>query len=346
MGNIRDVDLGRYLDRFHETYRQTAEALLPDDVRAELLRLPLMDSGVRGYISTQYGAGYEYVPDGIGFSVHTGSGRIEDVFLQAPAAVRRLRTIGVRIANTHSTFERVSVSNLYPFRMEGDAAVRLIDFHADGIGWKRDVVFAELSSNRSLEYWSEHEAVTRAKDELLVALVDVRQLERQRGSHGATLATLVTKFRERHVLLCGDFKSGRDRLEAIRETLEGHGYVVTLLDEIPDDPYSDLRNKFRAVANVVRFVVIDNSSRGGQMVELELATQLSVVTIVLIARGSDRSFMTVASALRSSVMSEAEYGDDDIGEVLQLQTSWAEATLARLSRDYEKSFPWRGATAP
>jgi hypothetical protein len=341
MPNIHEGDLQRYVEAFHETYRGTAATLIPPDVRDDLVRLPLIEKGVRGVISTKSGAGYEYIPDEVGFALERGSASIEDVFLGTPPAVRKLSVTGVGLENTSMTIERVSFLNGYPFRLFGEAFVRLIDVHCEVSGWIRDVVFAELSTNRSTDYWSPEAAVRRAKDELLIAVVDLREVERKRGTTLPTLGTYLTQFREKHVLLCGDFTSGRERLIMLRELLENEGYVVTLLDDVPDEPHHDLRFKFRAIAPVVRFVVIDNSSRSGQMVELELASQLQAVTVVLNERGSDTSFMTAAPGATSSVINEAEYDARDAADVVRTQAEWAEATLARLARSYESVFPWR-----
>ncbi|HEX9694199.1 MAG TPA: hypothetical protein VGA74_04245, partial [Actinomycetota bacterium] len=225
MANIRDEDLSRYLAVFHDIYRSTVESLIPRELQANLFRSQFLDTGVYGYISTQLGAGYEYVPGrSRGLSVNHGGARIEDLILDTPKFVRRLRATGIAMGNGVFTLERVGFSDIYPFRLHGEAFVRLVDVDMRAGRWHRHIAYAEIATDRSTEYWSETAAVVRTKDELLVALVDIRELER-RQLQASDLSTYLTTFKQKHVLLCGDFKEGRERLDLIRAALDTEGYV-------------------------------------------------------------------------------------------------------------------------
>jgi hypothetical protein len=66
--NVTDSGLAHYLDVFHKEYSGTVERLIPAHLRGNLLRYSLLGtSSIAGYVSTQYGAGFEYVPGERGF---------------------------------------------------------------------------------------------------------------------------------------------------------------------------------------------------------------------------------------------------------------------------------------
>lgn len=344
MTTIRDADLERYLRVFHDTYFQTAQDILPASLRAELLRPPLIEAGgIRGYISTQLGAGYEYTgspPSGI--KVEHSSKRIEEFFLGTPRAASRL-TLGINVEGGDLLLDHVGFSGLFPFRLRHPAFIRLQAVDMDIGQWHRNIVYGEISTDRSQEFWSVENAVRRAKDELLIASVDSLQLERAAKVGALSLGDYLTDFRKRHVLVCGDFKSGRERINRIADIVRDSGYVPIILDEdVPDILSQDLRQKFRAVAPVMRFVVIDDSSAAGQMVEVELADAGRWVTIVVRLSGTTSSYMTRGAQAASQVLREIEYREDDLEVVLSDQMKWAEACLERLEQAYTPTFPWRG----
>jgi hypothetical protein len=192
MTTVRDDDLKRYLEVFHETYRKTTGSLIPADLRLQLLRIGLLDTGIHGYISTQSGAGYEYVPGTApGVIISHGSARIEDLLLGTPQAVRRLRATGIAFTGGFLTLAHVGFKDMYPFRFEGEATARLVNVDVSAGPWHRHVSYAEISTDRSTDYWSEAMAVVRAKDELLVAVIDAHELQRRRSEDELDLRTFL-----------------------------------------------------------------------------------------------------------------------------------------------------------
>lgn len=105
--------------------------------------------------------------------------------------------------------------------------------------WRRDIEWTELYGNRTAEFWSQVAATRRALEEVLTAVVDVREMERR----NLDLCHFPTQFRQGHVLLLGDFRKGRDRLLALAHELELLGYLPILADDIPDIREHDLRQK-------------------------------------------------------------------------------------------------------
>jgi hypothetical protein len=110
--------------------------------------------------------------------------------------------------------------------------------------WRRHVRFAEIYSYRTSDFWSEAHAIRRAKDEVLTASFDLRAAE----ARNVGLSAYLAGFKEKTVLVLGDFKAGRDRLSAIKAAVARLGYLPICLDEIAEEPNYDLRHKFQAVA--------------------------------------------------------------------------------------------------
>lgn len=235
MATVSDDELRRYVETFNAAYRETVELRMTVDDRRLLVRYPLLQNGVVGYISTMYGTGYEYIDERTGvITIKKSSRRIEDLFWDPPSGLRvgapKHGAVAVGLGAGHYVFSRTGFKDIIPFEMRGDCCVTLVDVHAEGGRWNRRVLFAELHSERSENHWSEANAVGRAKDELLVALSDIREAER----HSVPLPRFLTTLKQRYVLILGDFSSeGRIRLEAIRTLVNRQGYVAIMLDELP-----------------------------------------------------------------------------------------------------------------
>src|SRR2546425_3371901 len=166
--NLRDNILRRYIELFHQTYIDTAEKYLPKEKLSSLLRYSLIKGGTVGYVSTQFGAGYEYVgADEQNIDVRVSSARIEDFFTGAPNRIRRLQPM-LLLGGKNTTIGGLTLAGGFPFRLTSiDASVRLIDVQFKALDWTRIVTFAELYGNRTVDFWSENNAINRAKDEIL-----------------------------------------------------------------------------------------------------------------------------------------------------------------------------------
>jgi hypothetical protein len=222
--------------------------------------------------------------------------------------------------------------------------VKLIDLTIEIGASRRHIEWMELWSDRSAEMWSDIQAVRRAKDEIIIALTDVRQLERmQQAGIALTLGRYLTEFKKQYVLLAGDFsRAGKVRLRAIGDSLERQGYVPIMLDEIPESPDYDLLQKFSAIAPVCRFVVFDDSSKSGHLAEFPLAVAGRYITIVLRLHGSEGSMVTRGVASTSKVIRESEYSAGDLDAVVSNNLTWAEQRHDELRGDRGfAAFPWR-----
>jgi hypothetical protein len=226
----------------------------------------------------------------------------------------------------------------FPFRFadnEADVVFREATFQAKQ--WRREVIYAELYATRRDEFWSSTAAVRRAKDEVLAALFDLQQSE----ARSVDLSTYLRLFKQKTVLLLGDFRTGRTRLEHVREALGRVGYRAVLLDEIPEEPNYDLPQKFQAVAAVCRFLVFEDSTAAGQIYEMALAEGLRSVRIVLREGEEQSTFMTRAIGLTSTVHREWTCDADSLESVVAEAVTWAEKTLAELAQERSLAYPWR-----
>ncbi|MFP5362748.1 MAG: hypothetical protein ACLGI5_08460, partial [Thermoleophilia bacterium] len=180
-------------------------------------------------------------------------------------------------------------------------------------------------------------AVTRAKDEVLVALTDLRQMREAR----LDLREYLRGPKEKTVLVLGDFGTRRERLDQIKDILRGMGYQAITLDDVDDSTDQDLAQKFMAISHVARFLVFDNSSASGHLSELQMAQNSRLLRIVLNEAGTQRSFMSIGHESDSQVAREQEYTSDTLHETLASATAWAEQCFATISEKRNAMFPWR-----
>lgn len=107
--NVKNEMLYRYIEVFNETFLSTGRRFLPEEILKSLHRYPLIQGGITGYISTQFGVGIEYLgKQSSGIKVINSTSRIEDFFLQAPSRVRKLPGTAIRIGGGSYILERVT----------------------------------------------------------------------------------------------------------------------------------------------------------------------------------------------------------------------------------------------
>lgn len=339
MPNVSEAGLRVYLIRFHDAYRSTAEHFFAAADREGLSRYPLLDHGIRGYVSTQFGAGFEYLPPpatGI-VTVHHRS-RVEFMLAGAPVAVRDTGPM-VSIGGENTAIQGLTLDGAFPLLLtKREADVRLVDVRFRAGNWERIVVWAELYGDRSAERWSEASAVARANQELFLAYAE---MSRAQAAH-VSIHEYVHLFKERHVLVLGDYSgSGRARLTAIQTILRQANYVPVLLDELPDYPSMNLQQKAVTYGSVARFVVIDDSSKSGHLVEAVHVTNNDWIAIVVRLAGSDGSYMTKGISETSTVIHEVMYAPETLSTVLGTAIKWAEQRNDELGRHWSAVYPWR-----
>jgi len=204
--------------------------------------------------------------------------------------------------------------------------------------WNRYIAYAEIYGNREKNNWCKEKAVSRAKDEVLAALVELKRAK----SRNISIAEYISSFKKKTVLLLGNYdKEGKQRLNKIACILKKLGYEPLLIEDIPDNPYQDLTQKVSAIGHLARFVVIDDSSRSGHLAEFPICKQNNWVTILLRTGGRGSSWMTAGASLHSKVILEKNYDLSVPGPAIAEAVGWAEEKLRELKREFDNTYPWR-----
>jgi len=343
--NLTEDGLRDYIGLFHETLDATANQFLSQEHRGSLLHASLLPARIIGYVSTQFGAGIEYTSaDHTEIHIVRGSSRVEDLFVQAPP---HARAIGPMFQIQEGTGEflnsggafRLTLEGSFPFRLSGPkTAFRLGDV-AFKIGpWKRDVEYAEIFGNRSIEFWSKEQAIARAKDEVLAALAQTKRAEARHLS----MPEYITKFKEKTVLLLGDYdEPGLKRLESMAAALSLRGYDPILIKDLPDQLVQDLPQKVSTIGYLARFVVVDDSTASGHLAEVQLCRQHDWITVLLRQGGKGASWMTAGASFTSNVILEQGYDELNLEPSIAKAAQWAEGKIEELERKFNNIFPWR-----
>ena len=336
MAHVSESEIRAYLETFHNVYVDVATSKLPEDLRNRLARFSQLSRGCLGYVSTQFGAGYEYI-DRPGVHITRGSSRIEDLLFEAPKALRSVGPM-CKILNASWTLAYLTLEGAFPLRLVGDdSSVRLIRIRAKTGRWVHDIEWAEIFGCRSSQFWSAEMATRRALEELLVGTVDVREMERR----SLDLGSFLSRYRQQHVLVLGNFRSGRDQLTTLRSHLDDLGYIPVLADEIPDIREQSLKQKILSLLIACRFIVVEDSTPAGQLFELSYADIAKVVTVVLRQSGQHSSWMTDGISTGSSVIREFEYDRENIQAVMEEAVQWAEGQIRELGTKFDEKYPWR-----
>ncbi len=339
--HVTEDQLRAYVLEYHHAYAAVTQGLFSEDELPLLRRHALLSSGAICYVSTQFGAGFEYLPPpAVGIRTTHSRARIEDMFVRAPAA---LRNIGPMFSGSASdvTIQDLTLEGAFPFRLGSqDSAIKFIDVRFKAGDWSRDVLWAELYGNRTAAFWSEENAAARARasNDIPVALFQLKEAHKR----ALSLDRYLTTFKQRHVLVLGDYSGeGLQRLTMISAAIADAGYVPVLLKDLTDPPEMNLIQKAVAVGAVSRFVVIDDSSKSGHLVEWVHLKVNDWIVLVLRLEGSDGSYMTRGASVTSSVIREDAYTLANLAVVLPEAMSWAELRIAELRREFADTYPWR-----
>lgn len=337
--NIRDEGLRDYLKSFHETLHSTADQYLRPEYHKRLLHLSFLPATIKGYVSTQFGIAIDYLPsDSTSIEIVTGSQRAEDLLFQAP---KKIRDIGPQynVGGAMCSFMNLHLEGAFPIRLTKEtASISLFNMSFQAGQWKRTVHYAQLFGCRKADEWSVAKAVARAKDEVLAALVEVQRAEHS----GISLDQYIASHKARTVLVVGDYSTeGLDRLDAIVKELKSLNYEPILIKDIPDHPHQDISQKVVAIGAIARFVIVDDSSSSGHLMEIPICKQNNWVTILMRLDGKGGSWMTAGSSIFSNVILELPYDRNSIRDALIEGTKWAEKKIGSLEQTLSGIYPWR-----
>jgi hypothetical protein len=370
--HVLDTDFRDYLVTFHETLLADASKyLLPED-RKNIRYLSFMPCTITGYVSTLYGTAIEYTPaeqegelgDRIlgdqpfrfSVDVKSGNARVEEISIQWPNQVERFGPVldvdGGRqdVIYDHCDFEgRITVTEAVgvdfshcsltgPFYMRGLSTIStLYQSVFKHSAWRRAFYYAEFFGNNRADFWTLAKAESRAKTTILSALAFAQAAKRE----NVTIQKALSLWKDKNVLLLGDFGvEGRQRLTGIAAELRKFGYEPVTLDDVPDHVLINLRQKVTAVGSLARYVIIDDSSKSGHLLETGHVLANDFVTVVLRLEGSEGTMMTRGLEATSKVIRELEYTTASLRTVIGEAVDWAESTLDRVATVNARTWPF------
>jgi hypothetical protein len=339
--NITENGIKSYIETFLSSLDDTAANFFDEDETKELLHKSLLPAKIICYVSTQFGVAFEYIPDSeTSIEVIRGSARVEDLLVKAPSGLRNVGPM-LNIGGSNCGIEKLSLADGFPFRLtkkEASVTIREVRFSAEALEWVRDIEYAEVFGDRDADSWSKEAAQSRAKDEVLAALFIAQQAKRKEVS----LHEYISTSREKHVLLLGDYKGeGQERLDQIAEALKDIGYDPLLIKDVPDFEHYDLAQKVVAIGSLSRFVVIDDSSPSGHLMEAEICRNNRWVTVLLHAKGIRASWITAGASVSSNVILDKDYVPKSTKEAISEVSKWAEDKLKEIGKSLTNVYPWR-----
>lgn len=339
MGNLRVENLREYLESFHDTLKSTTDQYLKPEFHNRLLHLSYLPALIKGYVSTQFGTAIEYIPSkSTSIEIVLGSQRVEDLLFGAPRKVRNIGPL-FNFGGAMCSMTNLRLDGAFPIRLtREEASISLFNMSFQAGDWKRSIQYAQLFGTRKAEDWSIAHAITRAKDEVLAALVDIQRAD----DSGITLDQYIASHKEKTVLVLGDYSNeGLGRLRDITKELDSLGYKSIFIKDIPDNLYQDISQKVVAIGAIARFVVVDDSSSSGHLAEIPLCKQNNWVTIIMRLDGVGGSWMTAGTSTFSNVIHEISYSKVGVRDALNEATEWAEKKLESLKQNLSSIYPWR-----
>ncbi len=342
--NVTEQGIRNYVEVFHATLDKLAGQFFNQEEAKRLIHKSLLPARIICYISLQFGIALEYVswPDTVIIPL-TGHDRVEDLLVRAPKPLQKVGPV-LSIEGSNLIIKDLGLADAFPFRLLSDrASVTFINvgFTCANFGWERVIEYAEIYGDRSAERWSTEAAHNHAKDEALVELFIAKQAQKK----NLDIHDYIKSYREKTVLVLGSYDSeGEKRLNKIKGELETLGYDPILIKDIPEIEHFDLSQKFRAIAPLCRFILIDDTTASGHLNEFEICRNNNFLTIVLRAAGQKATFMTVGASIYSNVILEKEYDPKNLQLALDQSANWAEDKLDEIKESLKPLYPWRTKT--
>ena len=342
MVKVTEQELRAYVEHFLATYQETALLVEKDD-RLLLARMSALPATVTGIISITYGIAIEYVPaHQMSIVTRTGFRSIQHLLLHAPSRLQRQPAIMSVVDAENTTIQDCSFNGGFPFRIRGQyTSLRILNVRCEAQGWSKAIQFAEVFGNSDASFWTLEQATARAKDEILLAVLDTQRADRRQVS----IADYVGQFKATTVLILGSYSAGGEqRLRTIAGCVARHGYDPILLEDIPERPEMSLRQKLATVASVSRFIIVEDTEPSGHLFELPSLLNEGWITVIMRRSGSSSTFMTRGTQIFSTVVKETEYTLESLPDTVAEAVAWAEQRITDVSCRLKGTYPWRTAS--
>jgi len=346
MSTLNEVEFKQYLEVYYKTLTETAKQFLPSDAIPKLQVFSVQPARIVGYLSNTFGVGFEYIQDKTRSDIEIikGNSRIENLFLKVPMRVRELSQTGMLFAPESGgicTLDSIHISDGYPLRIKSEnITIRILNSTFEALGWKKHVLLGEIHSNREKAFWSPDAAISRAKDEILIAMTNISRAK----NSNLTIGDFIKQSKEKSVLILGSYSKEQQQEQQLREIakiIQTGGYNSILIKDIPDNLEQNINQKVVAVGSVSRFIIVEDSYASGHLTELSHCKNNDWVTIILREKGKQSSFMSSGLSITSKVIKEFEYTIANLEDVVKESVMWAEKTIEDNKRSFASVYPWR-----
>ena len=336
--NVTEAQLRKYLEVFFGHLEEMADQHLPDQSH-QLFHTSHLPATITGYVSTQYGVGYEMRRASVtSIEVRRGSSRVEDLVWRG-APKRTPPAIVIRDSH-RILIQRATFSDLIPVRLAGDSDdISLVDVTCEfRSGYRRALDFLWLSSRRNSELWTPERAVSRAAAEVLRAMAEIQLARRAKIS----IAEFVANHKQRTVLLLGSYDpEGLVRLQRIADSLTRVGYQPFLVSDIADHPAQSLLQKVTMLGHLARFVVFDDTEPSGHLVELSAALANGWPILAMQGHGRPTTAMLVEAPTFHPMYHAIAYDPASPSAAIQEAMPWIEGKLRAVTHEFNGAYPWR-----
>lgn len=154
----------------------------------------------------------------------------------------------------------------------------------------------------------------------------------------------IRRFKQKQVLVLGkDTGSEYQYLVNICKSLQSQGYSPLLVKDHRDLPELSNEEKVRVLADMSRFVILENTFPAGQIAECKICSTNRIICAALRQRGKGSSFMVTDYFKDFDFMAEFEYEDtpESLSEAVRAAIKWAEQKTAERIEYYNSRYPWR-----
>jgi putative methionine-R-sulfoxide reductase with GAF domain len=154
----------------------------------------------------------------------------------------------------------------------------------------------------------------------------------------------IVESRQNRILILGK-DNGKEltRLLKIKNIINSMGYEGVLVKEYADIPEISNEDKVRTFAGLCRFVILENSFPGGQIVEAKICSTNRIVTAFIREEGIGSSFMVTDYSIDFNFMHEFTFVNKNEGLDISIREAinWAEKKCIERKNEFNKLYPWR-----
>jgi len=161
--------------------------------------------------------------------------------------------------------------------------------------------------------------------------------------HEVSIVDMFRKWKTNSVLILGSYRGVEmERLRQISSSVAKRGYTPMLASDFPDVPEASNEEKVRYLADASRFVILENSTPGGQLFEAKMLVDNRIVTAFFRETGKIASYMLSDLYKDFNFVQEFTYEPHSLDAAMEQVIAWAEDKVIERREWFDKNYPWRG----